>query len=95
MGFLAELPPGMIDWRGIAHQRVCAASEAGAVRRGDPRRMMGKVVPYGVYDLAADEGWISVGITADTGEFAVASANGWPHHTERRGRPLTPPPWSS
>jgi hypothetical protein len=34
---------------------------------------LGKVVPYGVYDVAADEGWVSVGITADTAAFAVAS----------------------
>src|ERR1700676_738818 len=54
--------------------------------KGDPRRVnvhdfedktLGKVVPYGVYDVAADEGWVSVGITADTAEFAVASIGAW------------------
>jgi hypothetical protein len=54
--------------------------------KGDPRRVkvhdfedkaLGKVVPYGVYDVAADEGWVSVGITADTAEFAVASIRTW------------------
>ena len=29
--------------------------------------------PYGVYDLANDEGWVSVGESADTSEFAVNS----------------------
>jgi hypothetical protein len=29
-------------------------------------KTLGKVVPYGVYDVAADEGWVSLGITADT-----------------------------
>jgi hypothetical protein len=54
--------------------------------KGDPRRVkvhdfedktLGKVVPYGVYDVAGDEGWVSVGITADTAEFAVASIRSW------------------
>jgi Rhodopirellula transposase DDE domain len=34
-------------------------------------------VPYGVYDVAANEGWVSVGITADTAEFAVAAIRTW------------------
>jgi hypothetical protein len=38
---------------------------------------LGKVNPYGVYDLAADEGWVSVGIDADTAAFAVASIRSW------------------
>ena len=29
------------------------------------------MAPYGVYDLTADEGWVSVGIDHDTAEFAV------------------------
>ena len=41
----------------------------------DPKR--GKAVPYGVYDLAHNEAWVSVGITHDTAEFAVASIAQW------------------
>ena len=33
---------------------------------------LGKVAPYGVYDVTANEGWVSVGIDHDTAEFAVA-----------------------
>lgn len=64
--------------------------------RGDPRRVkvhdfedksLGKVAPYGVYDVTADEGWVSVGITADTAEFAVASIRTW---LERMGRQRYP-----
>jgi transposase len=40
-------------------------------------KALGKVNPYGVYDIAADEGWVSVGIDADTAEFAVASIQSW------------------
>lgn len=40
---------------------------------------MGTAIPYGVYDLAHDEGWVSVGDTADTAEFAVESIRRWWH----------------
>ena len=33
--------------------------------------VLGKVAPYSVYDLAANQGWVSVDITRDTAEFAV------------------------
>src|ERR1700675_2677716 len=50
--------------------------------KGNPQRVnvhdfedkkLGKVVPYGVYDVTADTGFVSVGITSDTAEFAVQS----------------------
>lgn len=37
----------------------------------------GRAIPYGVYDLANDEGWVSVGDSADTAEFAVESVRRW------------------
>jgi hypothetical protein len=37
----------------------------------------GKVAPYGVYDIAANHGWVSVGIDADTAVFAVESIRRW------------------
>jgi transposase len=42
-----------------------------------PHPKVGKAVPYGVYDLARNEAWVSVGITHDTAEFAVASITRW------------------
>ena len=54
--------------------------------KGDPQRVkvhdfedkeLGKVVPYGVYDVAANIGFVSVGINADTAEFAVAAVRRW------------------
>ena len=36
-----------------------------------------KAVPYGVYDVAANAGFVSVGITSDTAEFAVEAIRGW------------------
>jgi Rhodopirellula transposase DDE domain len=38
---------------------------------------LGKAVPYGVYDVAANTGFVSVGITSDTAEFAVQSIRMW------------------
>lgn len=42
-----------------------------------PNAQLGKGIPYGVYDQGADEGWVSVGISADTAEFAVATIERW------------------
>lgn len=37
----------------------------------------GKVAPYGVYDLDKNKGWVSVGVSSDTAEFAVNSIRSW------------------
>jgi hypothetical protein len=42
-----------------------------------PDKNLGKAIPYGVYDLASNEGWVSVGIDHDTAEFAAASIRRW------------------
>jgi Rhodopirellula transposase DDE domain len=64
--------------------------------KGNPRRVnvhdfedkeRGKVVPYGVYDMFANDGFVSVGITSDTAEFAVQSIRCW---FERMGRARYP-----
>jgi Rhodopirellula transposase DDE domain len=52
-----------------------------------PNKELGKVSPYGVYDLTADEGWVNVGITHDTAAFAVESIRRW---WSRMGRPVYP-----
>jgi hypothetical protein len=58
---------------------------------GDPVRVRdhdfpgadGKVTPYGIYDLAADAGWVNVGTDRDTAAFAVESIRRW---WQARGR---------
>ena len=47
----------------------------------------GRAVPYGVYDIAANEGWVSVGIDHDTATFAVESIRRW---WQRMGRKRYP-----
>ena len=38
---------------------------------------LGKVAPYGVYDIGANQGWVSIGINHDTAEFAVETIRRW------------------
>jgi hypothetical protein len=42
-----------------------------------PDEKEGKVAPYGVYDLGKNKGWVGVGITSDTAEFAVNTIRDW------------------
>jgi hypothetical protein len=48
---------------------------------------LGKAIPYGVYDLAQNQGWVSVGIDHDTAAFAVQSIRNW---WEQMGQPTYP-----
>jgi len=48
---------------------------------------LGKAAPYGVYDRAANQGWVSVGIDHDTAEFAVESIRRW---WRQMGKPIYP-----
>src|SRR5947209_10280789 len=48
-----------------------------------PIKELGRVTPYGVYDLAANAGWVSVGLDHDTAAFAVATLRHW---WEERGQ---------
>ena len=61
--------------------------------QGDPEKVrvhdfidkeLGKVAPYGVYDLTRNNGWVSVGIDHDTAAFAVATIRQW---WRKMGRP--------
>lgn len=42
-----------------------------------PDKFLGKVSPYGIYDIGRNEGWVNVGISGDTAEFAVNSIRTW------------------
>lgn len=41
------------------------------------KKDLGKVAPYGVYDVTANNGWVSVGISSDTAPFAVNAIRSW------------------
>ena len=64
--------------------------------KGEPEKVLvhdfkdkelGKAIPYGVYDLAANNGWVSVGVDHDTASFAAESVRRW---WERMGRHAHP-----
>ena len=42
-----------------------------------PNPELGKAVPYGIYDIAGNTGWVNVGISADTAVFSVESIRQW------------------
>ena len=54
-------------------------------KQGQPREVkaydfvgkLGKVAPYGIYDVTLNTGWVSMGISHDTAEFAVNSIRTW------------------
>lgn len=48
---------------------------------------LGKAIPYGVYDLSKNAGWVSVGVDHDTAQFAVATLLRW---WEQMGKPMYP-----
>jgi transposase len=45
-----------------------------------PDAVLGKIIPYGVYDEATNTGWVSVGVDHDTAEFAVETVRRWWRH---------------
>lgn len=64
--------------------------------KGNPRRVRvhdfilpekGKAIPYGVYDLTRNEGWVSLGIDHDTATFAVRSIKRWWQTMGRKAYP--------
>ena len=52
-----------------------------------PDKVLGKVIPYGVYDEATNSGWVSVGIDHDTAEFAVETVRRWWRHMGSQAYP--------
>ena len=47
----------------------------------------GKVIPYGVYDITENSGWVSVGISHDTAEFAVSYIRQWWNNMGKQSYP--------
>jgi Rhodopirellula transposase DDE domain len=69
-GLAGEFKNGGREWR--------PKGQPAATRTHDfPGDSAGKAVPYGVYDLTTDAGWVSVGTDHDTAAFAVESIRRW------------------
>jgi Rhodopirellula transposase DDE domain len=61
-----------------AGQTYCPKGKPTKVTTHDfPNKKLGKAVPYGVYDIALNEAGVSVGVSHDTAEFAVAAIDRW------------------
>ena len=59
-------------------QEFCKKGRPTEVEAHDfPDKRLGKVVPYGIYDIGKNRGWVSVGISSDTAEFAVNAIRTW------------------
>src|SRR6266508_4115133 len=72
------------EWRPARHP-------AKKVKAHDfPDAGLGKAIPYGIYDMAANRGWVSVGTDHDTAAFAVESLRRWWMAQGRSGYPGTP-----
>jgi hypothetical protein len=66
----------------------CRTGEPVPVRVHDFKdKELGKAIPYGILDLAAEEGWVQVGIDHDTAQFAVNSIRSWWEHLGRERYP--------
>lgn len=67
-------------------------------KKGDPIEVLShdfpgssvpRAIPYGVYDIGDNSGWVNIGITADTSEFAVESIRQWWKHMGKKRYPDT------
>lgn len=64
---------------GIEYHLKKKAPEVNVYDFIDPQK--GKVSPYGIYDIFKNDGWVNVGISSDTSEFAVNSIREWWHES--------------
>ena len=70
---------------------MAPAGEPVAVNTHDfPSDAAGKAIPYGIYDLTANTGWVNVGTDHDTAAFAVESLRRWWNGRRPRRLPAGP-----
>lgn len=67
---VGEFKNGGREWQPTAHPEPVEVYDF-------PTLAQGKATPYGVYDVAANEGWVNVGIDHDTAAFAAESIHRW------------------
>jgi len=72
---------GAFDNGGVEYQPEGTPERVNVHDFVDPEQ--GRAIPYGIYDEANNEGWVSVGDTADTAEFAVNAIRSWWTHMGR------------
>ena len=92
---MAENQPAISEEEGTGRRFKDAGREWR--RQGDPEEVrvhdflikdLGRAVPYGIYDLAANAGWVNVGVDNDTASFAVQTIRRWWQEVGRIRYPL-------
>ena len=69
-------------------KELCRKKEPEKVKAYDfPSEAEGKAIPYGVYDMTQNKGWVSVGVDHDTSEFAAETIKRW---WKKMGKPFYP-----
>jgi hypothetical protein len=75
------------EFRNAGRQWRPKGSPAATLVRDFPEDAIGKAVPYGIYDITANAGWVNVGTDHDTAAFAAESVRRWWNAAGRRGYP--------
>jgi hypothetical protein len=65
------------NFKAVGRERTRTGQPVKVNTHDFPSQAIGKAVPYGVLDIALDEGHVSVGVSADTAQFAAASILAW------------------
>jgi len=65
------------NFKAVGRERTRTGQPVNVNTHDFPSHAVGKAVPYGVLDIALDEGYVSVGVSADTAQFAAASILAW------------------
>ncbi len=65
------------NFKAVGRERTRTGEPVKVNTHDFPSHAVGKAVPYGVLDIALDEGYVSVGVSADTAQFAAASILAW------------------
>jgi hypothetical protein len=68
--------------------KTAMAENQPAISVDTKKKDLGRAVPYGIYDLAANAGWVNVGVDNDTASFAVQTIRRWWQEVGRIRYPL-------
>jgi transposase len=75
------------EFRNAGRQWRPKGSPAATLVHDFPEDAIGKAVPYGIYDITANAGWVNVGTDHDTAAFAAESIRRWWNAAGRRDYP--------
>lgn len=73
------------DYKNIGREYALKGRPIETKTHDFPNKKLGKAAPYGVYDLMHNKGWVNIGISHDTAEFAVNTIRTW---WRKMGKPL-------